>query len=40
MEKIKKKITFYCIEINNNTKLMFNIMKNVYNDRENFMPKN
>ena len=32
----EKKITFYCIEINNNTKMMFNIMKNVYNDREKF----
>ena len=32
----EKKITFYCIEINSNTKTMFNIMKNVYNDREKF----
>ena len=32
----EKKITFYCIEINTNTKIMFNIMKNMYNDREKF----
>ena len=32
----EKGITFYCIEINNNTKKMFNIMKNIYNDREKF----
>ena len=31
-----KGITFYCIEINNNTKRMFNIMKNIYNDRDKF----
>ena len=32
----EKNITFYCIEINKNTKMMFNIMKNIYNDREKF----
>ena len=32
----EKNITFYCIEINKNTKTMFNIMKNMYNDREKF----
>ena len=32
----EKNITFYCIEINNNTRTMFNIMKNMYNDKEKF----
>ena len=32
----QKGITFYCIEINNNTKKMFNIMKKIYNDGEKF----
>ena len=32
----EKGITFYCIEINNNTKTMFNIMKKIYNDGEKF----
>ena len=32
----EKGITFYCIEISNNTKIMFNIMKNIYNDRDKF----
>ena len=32
----EKGITFYCIEISENTKDMFNIMKNMYNDREKF----
>ena len=29
-------ITFYCIEINNKTQIMFDIMKNVYNDDNKF----
>ena len=29
-------ITFYCIEINNKTKKMFDIMKNIYNDDNKF----
>ena len=32
----EKGITFYCIEISENTKEMFNIMKSMYNDREKF----
>ena len=32
----EKNITFYCIEINNNTRTMFNIMKNMYDDKEKF----
>jgi len=32
----EKNITFYGIEINNNTRTMFNIMKNMYNDKEKF----
>lgn len=32
----EKGITFYCIEINNTTKKMFNIMKEVYNDTDKF----
>ena len=32
----EKNITFYCIEINNNTRTMFNIVKNMYNDKEKF----
>ena len=32
----EKGITFYCIEISENTKEMFNIMRNMYNDREKF----
>ena len=31
-----KGITFYCIEINNTTKKMFNIMKDIYNDESKF----
>ena len=33
-------ITFYCVEINNTTKKMFDIMKNVYNDDEKFSIEN
>ena len=41
LEEVVKKfydkgITFYCIEICSNSKKMFNIMKNVYNDGEKF----
>ena len=32
----EKNITFYGIEINNNTRTMFNIMKNMHNDKEKF----
>ena len=32
----EKGITFYCIEINNTTKKMFNIMKDIYNDDNKF----
>ena len=32
----EKGITFYCIEINNTTKKMFNIMSNIYNDNNKF----
>ena len=31
-----KGITFYCIEINNTTKKMFNIMRDIYNDNNKF----
>ena len=33
-------ITFYCMEINNSTKKMFDIMKNVYNDDNKFSVEN
>ena len=37
MQKFKEmNITFYCVEINNTTKKMFDIMKNVYNDDTKF----
>ena len=37
MQKFKDmNITFYCVEINNTTKKMFDIMKNVYNDDSKF----
>ena len=41
LEDIVKKfwemgITFYCIEINDSTKIMFNIMKEIYNDDKKF----
>ena len=32
----EKGITFYCIEISDHTKEMFNIMRSMYNDREKF----
>ena len=32
----KKNITLYCIEINDSTKIMFNIMKDIYNDNSMF----
>ena len=32
----EKGITFYCIEINNTTKKMFNIMRDIYNDNNKF----
>ena len=32
----EKGITFYCIEINNTTKKMFNIMNDIYNDKNKF----
>ena len=41
MEKFKSmNITFYCVEINNSTKKMFDIMKKVYNDDEKFSIEN
>ena len=41
MEDIIKKfcetgITFYCIEICESTKIMFNVMKDIYNDDKKF----
>lgn len=32
----EKGITFYCVEINNSTKKMFDIMKHIYNDENKF----
>ena len=40
MQFKNKNITFYCVEINSSTKKMFDIMKKVYNDDNNFCVEN
>ena len=36
----QKDITLYCIEINNSTKKMFNVMRNIYKDNDKFHVEN
>jgi hypothetical protein len=40
MDFKNKNITLYCIEINDSTKIMFNIMKNIYSDEHMFHIEN